>query len=279
MSSSELFSKAGLVGAAGMPSMNRDNGGPGGPPTSEALSRVRRDAALDRAATHGRPASSHARLPVSDQAPSSHPPELELGASRANRSIMKRLVDVLGSVLGMIALGPFLVLVALMIRLDSPGPALFRQRRTGRGGKAFFIYKFRTMRVLEDGPDIVQASANDSRITPLGAFLRRSCIDELPQLLNVLKGEMTLIGPRPHALAHDEYYSALIPEYRSRFLVRPGMAGLAQVRGYRGATQTVELMAARIELDREYIANWSLAQDVRILFQAVTEGPFHPAAL
>jgi lipopolysaccharide/colanic/teichoic acid biosynthesis glycosyltransferase len=200
------------------------------------------------------------------------------GALRANSSALKRAVDLLGAAAGLLALGPFLLLVAIIVRLESPGPALFRQRRTGRDGKMFQIYKFRSMTVTEDGGSVTQAAKDDARLTRIGGFLRRSCIDELPQLLNVLKGEMSLIGPRPHALAHDDYYGALIPGYEDRFLVKPGIAGLAQVSGHRGPTPTVEAMAARVTLDRAYVATWSFALDARILVRAVTEGPFNPAA-
>jgi lipopolysaccharide/colanic/teichoic acid biosynthesis glycosyltransferase len=134
------------------------------------------------------------------------------------------------------------------------------------------------MTVIEDGGSVVQAVKGDRRITPLGAFLRRSCIDELPQLWNVVRGEMSLVGPRPHALVHDAYYGQMIADYRSRFLVRPGIAGLAQVSGYRGPTESVEKMAGRVALDREYISGWNLGLDLQILIAAVTRGPFHPAA-
>jgi len=200
------------------------------------------------------------------------------GGHRVNGSVRKRLIDMLGAICGLVALAPFLLLVALLIRLESPGPALFRQRRTGRGGATFSIYKFRTMRVTEDGPTIRQASKDDDRRTRLGAFLRRSCIDELPQLINVLKGEMSLVGPRPHALAHDEYYSSIIPEYQLRLLVRPGLSGLAQVLGHRGATPEVESMAKRVACDLEYIENWTFGLDMTILVRTVFEGPFHPSA-
>jgi putative colanic acid biosynthesis UDP-glucose lipid carrier transferase len=199
-------------------------------------------------------------------------------AIRTNHSVLKRLFDIVAASLGVLALLPLFCVVALIVRLESPGPVLFRQRRAGRDGAVFQIYKFRSMRVLEDGETVTQASASDDRVTRFGAFLRRSCIDELPQLLNVIKGDMSLVGPRPHALAHDAHYSALIPNYSARLLVRPGIAGLAQVSGYRGATPTVESMAGRVSLDLEYIATWSLTQDMRILLRAVTEGPFHPAA-
>jgi lipopolysaccharide/colanic/teichoic acid biosynthesis glycosyltransferase len=200
------------------------------------------------------------------------------GAVRANHSVPKRLIDIAAASLGLLVLLPLFCLVALIVCLESRGPVLFRQRRAGRDGAIFQIYKFRSMRVLEDGEQVTQATATDHRVTRFGAFLRRSCIDELPQLLNVIKGDMSLVGPRPHALAHDTHYSALIPDYSARLLVRPGIAGLAQVSGFRGPTPTVESMAGRVDLDLEYIATWSLMQDMHILLRAVTEGPFHPAA-
>jgi putative colanic acid biosysnthesis UDP-glucose lipid carrier transferase len=204
---------------------------------------------------------------------------LEAGAARSNQSRLKRALDIVGAVGGLIFLAPFLMLVALAIRFESPGPVLFRQRRTGRGGVTFHIYKFRSMTVTEDGANVVQAARDDPRVTRVGGFLRRSCVDELPQLLNVLRGDMSLVGPRPHAVSHDQYYSSVIEGYDRRFLVRPGIAGLAQVSGYRGVTPTVESMAGRVRLDHDYIAQWSFIGDVRILLRAVTEGPFHPAAL
>src|SRR4051794_27512691 len=174
-------------------------------------------------------------------------------ALKAHRSWLKRTIDILGSGFGLLFLSPFLIGIALMIRLESPGPALFCQRRTGYRGREFKIYKFRSMRVAEDGDVIKQASRGDDRITALGAFLRQSSIDELPQLINVLKGDMSLVGPRPHALAHDRYFGAAISEYEARFLVRPGITGLAQVQGHRGATPDVESMAKRVNKDLEYI--------------------------
>jgi putative colanic acid biosynthesis UDP-glucose lipid carrier transferase len=199
----------------------------------------------------------------------SHPPA---------SSKLKRLIDLVGAGLGLVFLAPFLLLVVLIVRLESPGPALFRQQRTGRAGVPFVIYKFRTMRCLEDGPEILQARQGDRRLTRFGLFFRRSSIDELPQLLNVLKGDMSLVGPRPHALAHDEFYCAAIENYDARFLARPGISGLAQVSGLRGATPHVEWMAARVALDLEYIRHWSLGLDIRILLQTLVAGPFDPAA-
>jgi lipopolysaccharide/colanic/teichoic acid biosynthesis glycosyltransferase len=203
---------------------------------------------------------------------------LSMGAARANGSAIKRLIDLTGSMVGLAILFPLLCLIALRIRFESPGPALFRQRRVGRDGAVFYIYKFRSMRVVEDDASITQAVPADRRVTKFGAFLRRSCIDELPQLLNVIKGEMSLVGPRPHVIVQDAYYTEALPSYASRLLVRPGIAGLAQVCGSRGVTPTLASMADRVRMDQAYIKHWSLALDVQILIRAVTDGPFHPAA-
>jgi putative colanic acid biosynthesis UDP-glucose lipid carrier transferase len=160
------------------------------------------------------------------------------------------------------------MIVATLILLDSSGPVLFRQRRTGLGGKSFFIYKFRTMSVCEDGPQVKQAIAGDARITRVGRLLRKSSIDELPQILNVLKGEMSLVGPRPHALVHDEYYRSVVPGYDRRFDALPGITGLAQVRGLRGETRTIECMAKRVQADIEYVRDWSFVADLTILLKS-----------
>jgi lipopolysaccharide/colanic/teichoic acid biosynthesis glycosyltransferase len=146
-------------------------------------------------------------------------------------------------------------MVALAVRLDSRGPILFRQNRNGFNGRPFRIYKFRSMTVMEDGAVVTQAKRDDARVTRVGRFLRRSSLDELPQLLNVLKGDMSLVGPRPHALAHDDHYSGLLAEYAFRHHVKPGITGWAQVNGFRGETPTIDLMKRRIDLDLQYIAN------------------------
>jgi putative colanic acid biosynthesis UDP-glucose lipid carrier transferase len=174
-------------------------------------------------------------------------------------------VDVSLSFLALLALAPLLLLLALLIRLDSSGPVLFRQTRTGLNGRVFRIYKFRTMRVLEDGPEVRQATQGDARVTPVGRLLRRTHLDELPQLLNVLWGDMALVGPRPHALAHDEFYSRAIPAYRLRFQVKPGMTGWAQVNGARGETPTLDHMQRRVDLDLAYVQHKSVALDLLIL--------------
>ena len=203
---------------------------------------------------------------------------LGAGAQRLRNSRVKRLIDVFGAAFGLMFLMPLLALVAAMICIESKGSPIFRQRRTGYGGVPFVIYKFRTMHVAEDGDEVVQAVRGDSRVTSLGKFLRRSSIDELPQLLNVLKGEMSLVGPRPHAVAHDDYYAREIADYTARFQAKPGLTGLAQVSGCRGGTENISLMAARIAWDVEYIRRWSLWLDLRILVRTLWVGPFDEAA-
>jgi len=155
--------------------------------------------------------------------------------------------------------------MAGMIRLDSPGPALFRQTRTGLNGRQFRIYKFRSMTVQEDGPVVNQATQRDPRVTRIGRILRQTSLDEVPQLLNVIRGEMALVGPRPHALAHDDYYGREIPAYERRFAVKPGITGWAQVNGARGETPTMADMQRRVDLDLWYIEHWNSALDLTIL--------------
>ncbi len=177
----------------------------------------------------------------------------------------KRLSDPILAGLGLLALAPLLVLVALAIAMDSPGPVLFRQTRTGLHGRKFQILKFRSMRVQENGPVVQQATWGDRRVTRVGRILRATSIDELPQLLNVLWGEMALVGPRPHALAHDEHYGREIPLYSRRFQVKPGLTGWAQVNGARGETPTLAHMQRRIELDLWYVENQTFWLDLRII--------------
>jgi undecaprenyl-phosphate galactose phosphotransferase/putative colanic acid biosynthesis UDP-glucose lipid carrier transferase len=188
--------------------------------------------------------------------------------SSAERAL-KRTLDVFASGLGILALTPLLLITALIIKLDSKGPVFFTQTRNGFNGRSFRIFKFRTMHVLEDGPVIRQATPNDPRVTRLGRWLRRNSIDELPQLLNVLQGKMALVGPRPHAVAHNNEYGDIVANYAFRHHVKPGITGWAQVRGYRGETPTVELMAQRVELDLWYINNWSIWLDIWILTQTM----------
>ena len=182
---------------------------------------------------------------------------------------VKRGMDfILASIFLLIAALPML-LIALAIKLTSPGPVFFRQRRYGLDGREIRVWKFRTMYVCEDGPEIQQAKPADKRVTPIGRFLRRTSLDELPQLFNVLKGNMSLVGPRPHATAHNELYRKKIQGYMLRHKVKPGITGLAQVEGYRGETDSLEKMQKRIEYDHKYIREWSLWLDLKILARTV----------
>ena len=198
-------------------------------------------------------------------------------ASPADSSV-KRAFDCTCAALIIIALAPLLLLVALAIALDSRGPVLFRQQRTGLGGSPFRIAKFRTMRVVEDGDIIRQAQRVDPRITRVGAFLRRSSLDELPQLFNVLTGDMSLIGPRPHALAHDREFARLVETYDQRFRARPGITGLAQASGLRGEIHSVDQLARRIALDNAYIDQWSFRSDLLIFIKTIGVFAFHKGA-
>jgi putative colanic acid biosynthesis UDP-glucose lipid carrier transferase len=181
------------------------------------------------------------------------------------RAIAKRATDVLISGVMLILAAPLMLAIAALVRLSSPGPIIFRQRRYGLNGDEIIVYKFRTMTVTEDGSTIVQATRSDPRTTPLGTFLRRHSLDELPQLINVLQGRMSLVGPRPHAVAHNEMYRRLIKGYMVRHKVKPGITGLAQVNGLRGETRTLAQMEARVRYDLEYLRNWSLELDIEIL--------------
>ena len=181
------------------------------------------------------------------------------------RAIAKRATDVLISSVALVLAAPLMIAIAILVWLSSPGPIIFRQRRYGLNGEEIIVYKFRTMRVTEDGATIVQAKKVDPRTTRLGQFLRRYSLDELPQLINVLEGPMSLVGPRPHAVAHNEMYRKLIKGYMVRHKVKPGITGLAQVNGLRGETHTIEQMEARVRYDLEYLRNWSLGLDVEIL--------------
>lgn len=177
----------------------------------------------------------------------------------------KRVLDLMIAVPLLIVLAPVLAVIAIAIRLQSNGPALFRQSRSGKSGRTFTILKFRTMTVAENGDTIVQARSGDARVTKLGAFLRRTSLDELPQLFNVVLGDMSLVGPRPHARAHDAFYGEKIADYGHRFAVKPGMTGWAQVQGLRGPTPQIADMAARIEADFWYVRHASFVLDLAIL--------------
>lgn len=164
---------------------------------------------------------------------------------------------------------PLLLTIACLVRLESQGPALFRQRRTGLNGQIFTVFKFRTMTVAEDGDTVRQATRGDSRITPLGAVLRKFSLDELPQLLNVLRGDMSLIGPRPHAVAHDETWGRLAPAYDRRFRARPGLTGYAAVCGFRGEVKELQAIIDRVDADNEYIDTWSFGLDMKIILRTL----------
>jgi putative colanic acid biosynthesis UDP-glucose lipid carrier transferase len=187
-------------------------------------------------------------------------------------AMIKRLVDIILSFLTLLLISPFLLFIAIGIKLSSPGPAIFKQLRYGLNGDEINIYKFRSMTTQENGSVIKQASKNDPRLTRFGSFLRRTSLDELPQFINVLQGKMSIVGPRPHAVAHNEEYRKLVPKYMQRHLVKPGITGWAQVNGWRGQTDTLEKMQKRVEFDLFYINHWSLWMDVRIIILTVFVG-------
>lgn len=184
-------------------------------------------------------------------------------------AIWKRSFDLVGATLTLAFLIPLFLVISAVIWLDSGGPILFRQRRTGLHGKVFTVLKFRTMSVTEDGSQIAHAVQGDKRVTRAGTFLRVSSIDELPQLLNILLGEMSFVGPRPHALAHDEHYGSVLPHYADRFAVKPGMTGLAQVQGLRGEIRVLDDMSRRVDADVDYAKYWSFRDDLLILLRTI----------
>jgi putative colanic acid biosynthesis UDP-glucose lipid carrier transferase len=182
-------------------------------------------------------------------------------------SVLKRAEDlVLAGIMLLISL-PVMMVIAILIKLTSTGPAFFKQWRYGMNGQPIQVYKFRTMTVCEDGYDFKQATRDDPRVTPLGAFLRRASLDELPQIINVLQGSMSIVGPRPHPVAMNEMYRRLIPGYMLRHKIKPGLTGLAQVNGWRGGTDTLEKVRRRVECDLEYLRNWSILLDLKIIFK------------
>ncbi|WP_016913338.1 undecaprenyl-phosphate glucose phosphotransferase [Vreelandella stevensii] len=193
--------------------------------------------------------------------------------------VVKRAEDIIvGSLISLMIL-PVCIAIALAIKFTSPGPVLFKQHRTGSNGKVFKVYKFRSMKVHQEKEGVVtQATKNDNRLTPIGAFLRRTSLDELPQFYNVLQGRMSIVGPRPHALAHNEYYKELVESYMRRHKVKPGITGWAQVNGLRGETDTLEKMQRRVEYDLWYIDNWSVWLDLKIIFMTVFKGFKHTNA-
>jgi putative colanic acid biosynthesis UDP-glucose lipid carrier transferase len=183
--------------------------------------------------------------------------------------LIKRISDLVLASLILVLISPLLVAVAIGVRLSSPGPVVFRQNRNGLAGEEIVVYKFRSMRVQDNGPVVRQATRNDPRITRFGAFIRRTSLDELPQFFNVLQGSMSIVGPRPHAVAHNEEYRRLIKAYMVRHKVKPGITGWAQVNGQRGETDTIEKMQARVEYDLEYLRNWSLVFDLQIIVRTI----------
>jgi putative colanic acid biosynthesis UDP-glucose lipid carrier transferase len=184
-------------------------------------------------------------------------------------SMVKRGSDIVFGLAILLLLLPLMLAIALAVKLTSPGPVIFRQRRYGLYGEEIIVYKFRSMTVTDDGSTIVQASKNDQRVTPIGAFLRRSSLDELPQFVNVLQGRMSIVGPRPHAVAHNELYRKLIKGYMLRHKVKPGITGWAQVNGMRGETATLDKMEARIQFDLDYLRNWSVWLDLWIILKTI----------
>jgi undecaprenyl-phosphate glucose phosphotransferase len=193
--------------------------------------------------------------------------ELQRAPLNEAQRLMKRIMDVVLAGFSLLFFLPIIMLAAIAIKLDSPGPVIFRQVRKGFNGKRFVILKFRTMTVQEDGASVVQATRDDSRVTTIGRLLRESSIDELPQLWNVLRGDMSLIGPRPHAMVHDDYFETVLGDYAFRHHVKPGITGWAQCNGARGPTPTIEHVAQRVKLDLWYINNWSFWLDVLILIK------------
>ena len=183
--------------------------------------------------------------------------------------LVKRVSDIVLATLILVLISPILAGLALGVKLTSPGPAIFRQRRNGLDGSEIVVYKFRSMRTQDNGAVVRQATKGDPRITPFGAFLRRTSLDELPQFVNVLQGRMSIVGPRPHAVAHNEEYRQLIKAYMVRHKVKPGITGWAQVNGHRGETDTIEKMRARVEYDLEYLRNWSLGLDLQIIVRTI----------
>ena len=185
---------------------------------------------------------------------------------------LKRLEDIVLGSLILLLISPLMLGISIAVKMTSPGPILFKQRRYGLNGAVVEVWKFRSMTVCEDGSNVLQATKGDKRITPLGAFLRKTSLDELPQFINVLQGSMSVIGPRPHAVTHNEQYRRLIKGYMIRHMVKPGISGWAQINGWRGETDTLDKMKKRVEFDMEYIENWTLWLDVKIVFLTVFRG-------
>jgi exopolysaccharide biosynthesis polyprenyl glycosylphosphotransferase len=193
--------------------------------------------------------------------------------------LQKEVFDRLFALVALIVISPILLGCAIAVKLSSRGPVFFRQRRKGADGRVFTIYKFRTMRLHEQKPGILeQATRDDPRITSVGAFLRRTSLDELPQFFNVLRGDMSVVGPRPHALEHDDLYQNIVSGYIHRYRIKPGITGWAQINGYRGETDRLEKMEGRVAHDLYYLRNWSFWLDVKIIMATIFKGLHHPNA-
>jgi undecaprenyl-phosphate glucose phosphotransferase len=188
-----------------------------------------------------------------------------------SNAIIKRIEDLLLSSIFLLLFSPILLVISIFVKITSPGPIIFKQIRYGIDGKAIGVWKFRSMKVMENGDKVTQAKKNDVRLTPIGGFIRSTSLDELPQFFNVLQGRMSIVGPRPHAVVHNEEYRTIINGYMLRHKVKPGITGWAQVNGLRGETDTLEKMEKRIEFDLDYIRNWSLGFDIKIVFSTVVK--------
>lgn len=187
-------------------------------------------------------------------------------------SLVKRIEDIIVACMITLLISPLLAFVAIGVKLSSPGPIIFKQERYGLDGKPIKVWKFRSMKAMDNGAVVKQATKNDPRVTPFGAFIRRTSLDELPQFINVITGQMSIVGPRPHAVAHNEQYRGLIDKYMLRHHVKPGITGWAQINGYRGETETIDKMEKRVEYDLMYIQSWSLWLDLKIIFLTVFKG-------
>jgi putative colanic acid biosynthesis UDP-glucose lipid carrier transferase len=183
--------------------------------------------------------------------------------------LVKRVSDIVLASVILVLISPILLAVAIGVKRSSPGPIVFKQRRNGVDGKEIMVYKFRSMRVMENGAKVTQATKGDPRVTRFGAFIRRTSLDELPQFINVLQGRMSIVGPRPHAVAHNEQYRELVQSYMLRHKVKPGITGWAQVNGFRGETDTLDKMVGRVQYDIDYLRNWSLTMDLRIIAKTI----------
>jgi putative colanic acid biosynthesis UDP-glucose lipid carrier transferase len=186
--------------------------------------------------------------------------------------LIKRLEDIILSVAILTFISPIFILIAILVKVTSPGPIIFKQQRYGIDGRGIAVWKFRSMAVMENGDDVIQAKKGDSRITPLGSFLRKTSLDELPQFINVLEGSMSVVGPRPHAIAHNELYRKMISGYMLRHKMKPGITGWAQINGWRGETNTLDKMQKRVDFDLDYIHNWSLSLDLKIICLSIFKG-------